>query len=70
MAPEIGNIIRKCGANLHSLEILYADGEDRKLKKKSTVVLKALVYTKAGEGLELIRASISSLDGVKDLDID
>lgn len=70
MAPEIGRIIRKCGANLHSLEILYADGEDRKLKKKSSLVLKALVYTKAGEGLDLIRDSISSLDGVKDLYID
>ncbi len=70
MAPEIGGIIRKCGGNLHSLEILYADGEERKLKKKSTVVLKALVYTKSGEGLEIIRDSISSLDGVKDLYID
>ncbi|HZJ77890.1 MAG TPA: MgtC/SapB family protein [Clostridia bacterium] len=70
IAPEIGSIIKKSGANLHSLEILYADGDDRRLGEKSTVVLKALIYSKHDAGLELIRDSISSLDGVKDLYID
>lgn len=70
VAMEIGSIIHKCGANLQSMEILYADESEDKRMKKETAVLKALVYTKTEGVLDLITESIRSLEGVRDLYID
>lgn len=67
---DIGGIIHKCGANLQSLEILYADASEDKRLKKNSIVLKALIYVKTQNTLSLITDSIRSLDGVKDLYVD
>jgi len=68
-APEIGNIIKRFGANLHALEILYADDDDKR-KKGDTVVLKATIFIGKDNALELILESIRNLDGVLDLYVD
>ena len=70
MSAQVGSIVRKNGANLHSLEILYADDEGIKLRKKETVVLKALIYTRTETALESIVDEVRDLDGVCDLYID
>lgn len=71
LAPEVGETIRKFGANLHSLEILYADGENRTLgKKRESVILKALVFTKNDGILDMVIESLRELDGVRDLYVD
>lgn len=69
IAPEIGNIIKRFGANLHSLEILYA-GEENKRVKGDTVVLKARIYVKNNNSLDMILESIRDLDGILDLYVD
>ena len=69
LAPEIGSIIQRFGANMHSLEILYA-GEDSRRKKEDTVVLKVLVYIKKEHSLALILEAIRDLDGIMDLYVD
>lgn len=67
IAMDIGGIIHKSGASLHSLEILYADTDEDKRLKKTTVVLKALVFAKNERTLDLITDTIRSIEGVKDL---
>ncbi len=69
VAPEIGSIIKRFGANLHSLEIMYADDDNRR-KKGDSVVLKALIYLKKENSLEMIQESIRDLDGILDLYVD
>ena len=70
LSAQIGSIVRKNSANLHSLEILYADDEGVKLRRRETVVLKALIYTKTETTLESIVDEVRDLDGVRDLYID
>lgn len=63
---EIGAIINRFGASLHSLEILYADGKTGNRKSDSTV-LRAVVFPKNENSLNLITSSIRALEGVRDL---
>ena len=69
VAPAVGDIVKRFGGNLHSFEILYA-ADDTKRKKGDTLVLKALVYLKKENMLELIQEGIRDLDGVLDLYVD
>lgn len=68
-AQEIGRIIRKAGANLETLEILYAD-ESFKLGRKSSTVLKAFFYPPNDSAMSVITDSIRTLEGVRDIYID
>ena len=63
---EIGAIITRYGATLHSLEILYADGKTRN-RPSDSLILKATVYHKNEQTLQLITSSIRTLDGIRDL---
>ena len=65
----VGAIVKKNSGNLHSIEILYSD-EGAKLKRRETVVLKALIFTKTESALETIVDEVRDLDGVRDLYID
>lgn len=69
LAPEIGSVIKKCGANLHSLEILYAD-EEKRSRDGGTVVLKALIFVRHEQMQEVILEAIRDMDGVLDLYVD
>lgn len=66
---EVGAVITRYGATLHSLEILYADGKTT-TRKSDSIILKATVYPKNDENLQLITSSIRALEGVRDLYID
>ena len=68
-ASEIGEIVKRYEGNLHSLEILYADSS--KIKRKSdSIVLKAVVFPKDEESLNLTVSAIRTLEGIRDLYID
>ncbi len=68
-ARQIGKIIRKSGANLDTLEILYSDESFRSSHRNSTV-LKAFFYPKNDSSLDLITDSIRTLEGVRDIYVD
>ena len=65
----VGAIVKKNSGNLHSIEILYSD-EGAKIKRRETVVLKALVFTRTESALETIVDEVRDIDGVRDLYID
>lgn len=68
-AAEIGSIVKRYGGNLHSLEILYADSSPTK-RKSDSVVLKAVVFPRDEESLNMTISSIRALEGIRDLYID
>lgn len=66
---EIGAIINRFHATLHSLEILYADGQ-RSSRNSDSVVLRAVIYPKNEDSFNLIVSSIRAIPGVRDLYFD
>lgn len=68
-AAEIGNIVKRYGGNLHSLEVLYADSSPSK-RKSDSVVLKAVIFPRDEESLNMTISSIRTLEGIRDLYID
>jgi len=70
LAMDIGGIIHKCGGNLNSMEIMYADANEDKRLKKNSIILKAMIFAETEHTLNLITDSIRALEGVKDLYVD
>ena len=68
-AADVGAIIKRYGGNLHTLEILYADTSSTK-RKSDSIVMKAVVFPRDEEGLNLTISAIRSLEGIRDLYID
>ena len=64
-ASRVGKVVRRCGGELASMELLNVDGEEGKRKKAP--VLKVLVYTRNLHELDLIVESIRAVEGVRDL---
>ena len=68
-AADIGAIIKRYGGNLHTLEVLYADSASAK-RKSDSIVMKAIVFPKDEESLNMTISAIRALDGIRDLYID
>lgn len=68
-AAEIGAIVKRYGGNLHTLEVLYADSSPTK-RKSDSVVMKAVVFPRDEESLNLTISAIRAVDGIRDLYID
>lgn len=68
-AADIGAIIKRYGGNLHTLEVLYADSSSAK-RKSDSIVMKAIVFPKDEESLNMTISEIRALDGIRDLYID
>lgn len=68
-AAEIGAIVKRYGGNLHTLEVLYADSSPTK-RKSDSIVMKAVVFPRNEENLNLTISAIRSLEGIRDLYID
>ncbi|MGN1418012.1 MAG: MgtC/SapB family protein [Acutalibacteraceae bacterium] len=68
-AAEVGNIVKRYGGNLHSLEVLYADSSSAK-RKSDSVVLKAVIFPRDEESLNMTISAIRALEGIRDLYID
>ncbi len=68
-AAEIGNIVKRYGGNLHTLEVLYADSSPTK-RKSDSVVLKAVIFPRDEDSLNMTISSIRALEGIRDLYID
>ncbi len=68
-AAEIGAIVKRYGGNLHTLEVLYADSSPTK-RKSDSVVMKAVVFPRDEEALNLTISAIRTLEGIRDLYID
>lgn len=68
-AADIGSIIKRYGGNLHTLEILYADNGSSK-RKSDSIVLKAVVFPRDEESLNMTISSIRALEGIRDLYLD
>lgn len=67
--PEISKIMKRAGAVVHSMEIL--DDSDSKLKKrKETSTIKALIFPKSDESLNLIVSTLQSDENVVDVYVD
>lgn len=64
-AARVGKVIRRCGGDMASMELLNVDGDEGKRKKAP--VLKVLVYTRNLHELDLIVESIRAVEGVRDL---
>lgn len=67
--PKISDIIRRSGAVVHSMEILY-DNDSKLRKKKDTSTIKALVFPKSEDSLNLIVSTIRGTDEVVDIYVD
>ena len=68
-AADVGAIIKRYGGILHTLEILYADTNQSK-RKGDSIVMKAVVFPRDEEGLNLTISAIRALEGIRDLYID
>lgn len=68
-AAEVGAIIKRYGGNLHTLEILYADSSPSK-RKSDSIVMKAVVFPRDEESLNMTITAIRALEGIRDLYID
>ncbi len=68
-AADIGAIIKRYGGNLHTLEVLYADSASTK-RKSDSIVMKAIVFPRDEESLNLTISAIRALEGIRDLYID
>lgn len=67
--PKISDIIRRSGAVVHSMEILY-DNDSKLRKKRETSTIKALVFPKNEDSLNIIVSTIRSTDDVVDIYVD
>ncbi len=68
-AADIGAIVKRYGGNLHTLEVLYADiSADR--RSSDAIVMKAVVFPRDEESLNLTISSIRALEGIRDIYID
>ena len=68
-ASDIGEIIKRYGGSLHTLEVLYADSMSTK-RKSDSIVMKAVIFPKDEKGLDMTVSAIRALDGIRDLYID
>lgn len=68
-AAEVGAIVKRYGGNLHTLEILYADSSPAK-RKSDSIVMKAVVFPRDEESLNMTISAIRALEGIRDLYID
>ncbi|MCM1365022.1 MAG: MgtC/SapB family protein [Faecalibacterium sp.] len=68
-AAEVGAIVKRYGGNLHTLEILYADSSSSK-RKSDSIVMKAVVFPRDEESLNMTISAIRALEGIRDLYID
>ena len=68
-AADIGAIIKRYGGNLHTLEVLYADSVSAK-RKSDSIVMKAIIFPKDEDSLNMTISAIRSLEGIRDLYID
>lgn len=68
-ASDIGEIIKRYGGSLHTLEVLYADSTSTK-RKSDSIVMKAVIFPKDEEGLNMTVSAIRALEGIRDLYID
>ncbi len=68
-ASDIGEIIKRYGGSLHTLEVLYADSVSTK-RKSDSIVMKAVIFPKDEEGLNMTVSAIRALEGIRDLYID
>lgn len=68
-AGEVGAIVKRYGGNLHTLEILYADSSPTK-RKSDSIVMKAVIFPRDEESLNMTISAIRALDGIRDLYID
>lgn len=67
--PEISKILKRAGAVVHSMEIID-DGESRLKKKKETATVKALIFPKNDESLNLIISTLRMDENVIDVYVD
>ena len=66
--PLITKTIKQCGGTVHSMELVYTDKKDLKLKKrKDTSVIKVLIFPKSNEMLALIVETIRGMEDVEDI---
>lgn len=69
LAAEVGAIVKRYGGNLHTLEILNASASSSK-RKSDSIVLKAVVFPRDEDSLNLTISAIRAVDGIRDLYID
>ncbi len=67
--PEISKILKRAGAVVHSMEIID-DGDSRLKKKKETATVKALIFPKNDESLNLIISTLRMDENVIDVYVD
>lgn len=67
--PEISKILKRAGAVVHSMEIID-DGESKLKKKKETATVKALIFPKNDESLNLIVSTLRMDENVIDVYVD
>lgn len=68
-AADIGAIVKRYGGNLHTLEVLYADVSAER-RNSDAIVMKAVVFPRDEESLNLTISSIRALEGIRDIYID
>lgn len=68
-AAEVGAIVKRYGGNLHTLEILHANSSSVK-RKSDSIVMKAVVFPRDEDSLNLTISAIRALEGIRDLYID
>lgn len=69
MVPKLSKAIRRSGAVVHSMEILYEN--DNKVKKtKDASTIKALIFPKNDNAVPVITAEIRDMENVLDVYVD
>ena len=68
-AADIGAIVKRYGGNLHTLEVLYADISAER-RSSDAIVMKAVVFPRDEDSLNLTISSIRALEGIRDIYID
>lgn len=69
MVPKLSKVIRRSGAVVHSMEILYeSDNKVKKAKDASTI--KALIFPKNDNVVPVITAEIRDMENVLDVYVD
>lgn len=67
--PELSKIIRRSGAVIHSMEVLY-DNDSKLRKKKDTSTIKALIFPKSEDSLNMIISTIRADESIVDIYVD
>lgn len=67
--PELSKIIRRSGAVIHSMEVLY-DNDSKLRKKKDTSTIKALIFPKSEDSLNMIISTIRADESIVDVYVD